>query len=293
MQTARSLTLVLEIEISTIDISGEIINQVSRVSELIVACSVGFFENFELTTDGQNGNVANKLFLILTWYLGNDGNIHLVIFRAIRRQSLSEIGFGRLDTYTKLDKLGEVIHITTYYKYCLVLNRIYTSDILNIPLYTLHYTKQIFEILFVFFISIFIPEFMTWAINYRKLNQIFILVINLIKLQGTYATVYKGKSRLTDTLVALKEIRLEHEEGAPCTAIREVSLLKDLKHANIGECRAESRRTISSLLVPVFYYGIFNLKLLLPIIFTLSVRHSGGHVWSIYNFTLSIDYRRL
>ena len=53
--------------------------------------------------------------------------------------------------------------------------------------------------------------------------------------EGTYATVFKGKSRLTDALVALKEIRLEHEEGAPCTAIREVSLLKDLKHANIGE----------------------------------------------------------
>ncbi len=52
--------------------------------------------------------------------------------------------------------------------------------------------------------------------------------------QGTYATVFKGKSRLTDNLVALKEIRLEHEEGAPCTAIREVSLLKDLKHNNIG-----------------------------------------------------------
>lgn len=51
--------------------------------------------------------------------------------------------------------------------------------------------------------------------------------------QGTYATVFKGRSKLTDNLVALKEIRLEHEEGAPCTAIREVSLLKDLKHANI------------------------------------------------------------
>merc|ERR1711997_947477 len=51
--------------------------------------------------------------------------------------------------------------------------------------------------------------------------------------EGTYATVFKGKSRLTDNLVALKEIRLEHEEGAPCTAIREVSLLKDLKHNNI------------------------------------------------------------
>lgn len=58
--------------------------------------------------------------------------------------------------------------------------------------------------------------------------------IKLDKLgEGTYATVYKGKSKLTDNLVALKEIRLEHEEGAPCTAIREVSLLKDLKHANI------------------------------------------------------------
>uniref|UniRef100_A0A8C9YZG8 Cyclin dependent kinase 17 n=1 Tax=Sander lucioperca TaxID=283035 RepID=A0A8C9YZG8_SANLU len=77
--------------------------------------------------------------------------------RRSRRASLSEIGFGKLETYVKLDKLGE----------------------------------------------------------------------------GTYATVFKGRSKLTDNLVALKEIRLEHEEGAPCTAIREVSLLKDLKHANI------------------------------------------------------------
>ncbi|XP_035713184.1 cyclin-dependent kinase 18 isoform X2 [Folsomia candida] len=77
--------------------------------------------------------------------------------RTSRRQSLSEIGFGKSETYIKLDKLGE----------------------------------------------------------------------------GTYATVFKGKSRLTESLVALKEIRLEHEEGAPCTAIREVSLLKELRHANI------------------------------------------------------------
>lgn len=42
-----------------------------------------------------------------------------------------------------------------------------------------------------------------------------------ITTQGTYATVYKGRSKLTENLVALKEIRLEHEEGAPCTAIRE------------------------------------------------------------------------
>lgn len=33
--------------------------------------------------------------------------------------------------------------------------------------------------------------------------------------------MFKGRSKLTENLVALKEIRLEHEEGAPCTAIRE------------------------------------------------------------------------
>ena len=33
--------------------------------------------------------------------------------------------------------------------------------------------------------------------------------------------MYKGKSKLTNKIVALKEIRLEFEEGAPCTAIRE------------------------------------------------------------------------
>ncbi|VDP67468.1 unnamed protein product [Echinostoma caproni] len=77
--------------------------------------------------------------------------------RRERRCSLSEIGFGKLESYAKLDMLG----------------------------------------------------------------------------QGTYATVYKGRSLLTETLVALKEIRLEHEEGAPCTAIREVSLLRNLQHANI------------------------------------------------------------
>ena len=35
--------------------------------------------------------------------------------RATRRQSLSEIGFGRMDTYTKLDKLGEVSFWSYFY----------------------------------------------------------------------------------------------------------------------------------------------------------------------------------
>lgn len=51
--------------------------------------------------------------------------------------------------------------------------------------------------------------------------------------KGTYATVFLGKSRLSNDLVALKEIHQTHDEGAPCTAIREVSLLRLLRHNNI------------------------------------------------------------
>lgn len=50
---------------------------------------------------------------------------------------------------------------------------------------------------------------------------------------GTYSTVYKGTSRLTNKLVALKEIHLQRDEGVPFTAIREVSILKELRHNNI------------------------------------------------------------
>ncbi|XP_019860935.1 PREDICTED: cyclin-dependent kinase 14-like [Amphimedon queenslandica] len=51
--------------------------------------------------------------------------------------------------------------------------------------------------------------------------------------EGSYATVYKGISIANGHYVALKEIRLNSEEGTPFTAIREASLLKGLKHANI------------------------------------------------------------
>uniref|UniRef100_A0A8B9GW36 cyclin-dependent kinase n=1 Tax=Astyanax mexicanus TaxID=7994 RepID=A0A8B9GW36_ASTMX len=104
--------------------------------------------------------VSSRISLI--FYLFKEVKLQLethcsTALRCNRRNSGSDIGFGKLETYVKLGKLGE----------------------------------------------------------------------------GTYATVFKGRSKLTENLVALKEIRLEHEEGAPCTAIREVSLLKNLKHANI------------------------------------------------------------
>ena len=45
--------------------------------------------------------------------------------------------------------------------------------------------------------------------------------------------VFKGRNRQTGELVALKEINLDSEEGTPSTAIREISLMKELKHENI------------------------------------------------------------
>ncbi|CAI7593185.1 unnamed protein product [Penicillium glandicola] len=45
--------------------------------------------------------------------------------------------------------------------------------------------------------------------------------------------VYKGRNNRTNELVALKEIHLDVEEGTPSTAIREISLMKELDHENI------------------------------------------------------------
>ncbi|KAH6902581.1 kinase-like domain-containing protein [Coprinopsis sp. MPI-PUGE-AT-0042] len=54
---------------------------------------------------------------------------------------------------------------------------------------------------------------------------------------GTYGVVYKARDTNTNQIVALKKIRLEAEdEGVPSTAIREISLLKELKDENIVKC---------------------------------------------------------
>ncbi|KAG4428021.1 Cell division control protein 2, partial [Cadophora sp. M221] len=62
--------------------------------------------------------------------------------------------------------------------------------------------------------------------NYKKLEKVG---------EGTYGVVYKAKDLLHDSrLVALKKIRLWNEnEGIPGTAIREISLLKEMNNPNI------------------------------------------------------------
>ncbi|XP_057669596.1 cyclin-dependent kinase 14 isoform X8 [Diorhabda carinulata] len=85
--------------------------------------------------------------------------------------------------------------------------------------------------------------------------------------EGSYATVYKGFSNLQNQVVALKEIILQEEEGAPFTAIREASLLKELKHANIVTLHdiVHTRQTLTF----VFEYVHTDLSQYLE-------RHSGG-----------------
>ena len=61
--------------------------------------------------------------------------------------------------------------------------------------------------------------------KYQKLSKIG---------EGTYGVVYKAKDLQSNELVALKKIRLNpEEEGIPSTAIREISLLKELYQLNI------------------------------------------------------------
>ena len=58
---------------------------------------------------------------------------------------------------------------------------------------------------------------------------------NLDEIVGTYGVVYKARDLTHPTrIVALKKIRLEAEdEGVPSTAIREISLLKEMNDPNI------------------------------------------------------------
>ncbi|VDM29144.1 unnamed protein product [Toxocara canis] len=60
--------------------------------------------------------------------------------------------------------------------------------------------------------------------------------------EGTYGVVYKGRNVKTNQMVAMKKIRLECEdEGVPATALREMSLLRELRHPNIVRSLSEDQ----------------------------------------------------
>jgi serine/threonine protein kinase len=55
---------------------------------------------------------------------------------------------------------------------------------------------------------------------------------------GTYGVVYKGINKETNETIAIKKIKIELEsEGVPSTALREISILRELKHPNIVELK--------------------------------------------------------
>lgn len=52
--------------------------------------------------------------------------------------------------------------------------------------------------------------------------------------EGTYGTVFKAKNQETGEVVALKKVQLDDDdEGVPSSALREICILKELKHKNI------------------------------------------------------------
>ncbi|KAJ3331440.1 Cdc2- kinase [Blyttiomyces sp. JEL0837] len=52
--------------------------------------------------------------------------------------------------------------------------------------------------------------------------------------EGTYGVVYQAKDKSNGEVVALKKIRMEQEqEGMPLSSLREIAILKSLRHQNI------------------------------------------------------------
>lgn len=66
--------------------------------------------------------------------------------------------------------------------------------------------------------------------------------------EGTYGVVHKCEDNTTGQLVALKRIRLENDDdGVPSTAIREVSILRELQHPNVVrllDCVCQDRKLL-------------------------------------------------
>jgi serine/threonine protein kinase len=68
-------------------------------------------------------------------------------------------------------------------------------------------------------------------------NNIFIEEIQKVG-SGTYGDVYKGKLKGSSEIIAIKKIKIDLEnEGIPSTALREITILRELQHPNIIELK--------------------------------------------------------
>mmetsp|Transcript_16792 Transcript_16792/g.23360 ORF Transcript_16792/g.23360 Transcript_16792/m.23360 type:complete len:304 (-) Transcript_16792:74-985(-) len=78
--------------------------------------------------------------------------------------------------------------------------------------------------------------------------------------EGTYGKVYKAQDKVTNEFVALKKMVLDtEEEGIPSTAIREISLLKELSdHTNI--VKLKDVLYLKSKLYLIFEFLEYDLK---------------------------------
>ena len=65
--------------------------------------------------------------------------------------------------------------------------------------------------------------------------------------EGTFGVVHKARHMETGEVVALKKMRLEEEEdGVPATALREIAILRELKHPNVIESVKIRNRALRS-----------------------------------------------
>ena len=62
------------------------------------------------------------------------------------------------------------------------------------------------------------------VIEFEKLNRIG---------EGTYGVVYRARDTKSNTIVALKKVRMEEKEGLAISGLREIDLLLNIQHPNI------------------------------------------------------------
>lgn len=99
--------------------------------------------------------------------------------------------------------------------------------------------------------------------------------------EGTYGVVYRAKEKNSRRTVALKKIRLKKEtEGVPSTALREISLLKELNHPNV--VKLEDVVYCDQKLYLVFEYLDLDLKKLLDLKSSgLSLRVAKSYLYQL------------